>query len=54
MGMSVGPIPWTAIRDYCRDMGIEAEDERADFGSVIRMLDDEFLRISNEKTKAAD
>jgi len=47
--MSMGPIPWTAIRDYCRDLGIEDEDGRAEFGIVTRLLDDTFLRIMNEK-----
>ena len=49
--MSVGPIPWTAIRDYCWDIGIEDEDERAEFGTVIRLLDNEYFKITEEKAK---
>ena len=51
--MSIGPIPWTAIRDYCRDLGIEDEEERADFGAIIRKVDDAFLQIMTEKQRVA-
>ncbi len=52
VGMILGPIPWAAIRDYCEDLGIDDEDERADFTMIIRLLDDVYLKIAEERTKA--
>lgn len=42
----VGPIPWTAIRDYAVEMGLVGE-ERDDFRTLIRMADRVFLRHMN-------
>ena len=51
--MSVGPIPWWAIRAYAEDLGIADEDDRADFAFVIGSMDKAFLEASHDKTNRA-
>lgn len=41
-GMGEGPIPWTAIRDYCLDSGLEGE-QKEDFYYHIDALDTAYL-----------
>lgn len=50
MGMSIGPIPWTAIDQYGLRHGFEADG----FEYLVRMvraLDDAFLAYSQRKAK---
>ena len=47
-GMSVGPIPWTAIRTYGRDAGLAGE-EMFEFVFLIREMDEAYLRFHRER-----
>lgn len=49
-GMGAGPIPWLAVREYCKYMEIEGE-QMDDMFFLIRKMDDEYLAISAEKNK---
>ena len=49
--MSIGPIPWWAIRAYAEGLGITDEDDRADFAFIIGAMDRAFLEVCHEKTK---
>lgn len=53
IGMGIGPIPFSAIRTYARDlMGIEdpTSDEFERFRRLIGDLDDEFLAHINKSS----
>lgn len=49
-GMSLGPIPWTAIRAYCDEHGI-VDDQREDMFFHIGELDGVFLTESEKKNR---
>jgi hypothetical protein len=46
MGMSLGPIPFTAINAYAQRYGIEDVDEFDRLLALIRMQDAEYLRLN--------
>lgn len=49
---SNGPIPFTAIAEYCRIFNVANTVEELDeFIYVIRCMDDSFLRKEKEKAK---
>ena len=48
IGMSVGPIPWTAIQQYADVHGF-TEDETYMLHNVVRHADDIFLKHVREK-----
>jgi hypothetical protein len=50
-GMGEGPIPWSAIRDYCVTFEIEGE-QREDMFYHVRALDVAYLERQAEKHKA--
>lgn len=55
-GMSVGPIPWTAIREWANEWGLEG-DQREDLFLLIMHMDTEYLKYikkSEEKNKIAN
>ena len=45
---SEGPIPWTAMREYCNEYGIEGE-ERDYFYEVISHMDNTYLNFKATK-----
>lgn len=50
---SSGPIPFTAISEYCRIFNIVNSPEELDeFIYVIRKMDDVYLKNEREKAKA--
>lgn len=50
--MGIGPIPASKIKRYaCEELGLEDADEAERFFSIIRQLDDEYIALSNEKSK---
>lgn len=48
MGWGAGAIPLTEIRAYCEMFDIEGE-EREELLVLLRALDDEYLKLTNEK-----
>ena len=50
----VGCIPLSSIQAYCEMFGISDEDERQTFLSIIRAMDDEYLKIQAEKAQKQD
>jgi len=50
IGMSQGPIPWTAIDQYATAEGLD-EDERFMLFAVVRHMDTLFLDYSHQKQK---
>lgn len=51
IGMGLGPIPRSAIRDYANEWGIHSVDEFDRFSGIIGALDDEFLSTANATSK---
>lgn len=52
IGMGVGPIPRSKIREYARELGIDDNSESFDrFTRIIHALDDEYVRRANEPSK---
>lgn len=54
IGMSLGPIPYSAIRSYADEQGIVSRDEFDYFSGILRALDAEYLSLVNsvDKNKA--
>jgi len=50
IGMAPGPIPWTALRLYAKDLGLTA-DEAYFMTGVVRHLDRLWLRKIQEKSE---
>ncbi|HWM89403.1 MAG TPA: hypothetical protein VN493_01405 [Thermoanaerobaculia bacterium] len=50
MGWGAGAIPLTEVRAYCEMFEIEPE-EREDLLYLLRALDEEYLKSTNEKGK---
>lgn len=46
-----GFIPLTSIKAYCDMFGIDGEEEREEFLTFIRALDDEYLTFHAEEAK---
>lgn len=49
-GYSIGPIPWTAIISYAREVGLDSS-MRPVFSAVIRELDEAYLRWQRDEAK---
>jgi hypothetical protein len=49
-GFGVGPIPWTAVSQFCRDYHIEDED-REDFEELIAKMDEAYLKYYRDKAE---
>lgn len=43
LGFGVGPIPWTAMKDYCHEYDITGDDDLEDFFYFIRQMDNAYL-----------
>jgi hypothetical protein len=50
VGMGPGPIPWTAVREYCAYHGLD-EDDQAEFEYLISVMDDAYLEYAAEQAK---
>lgn len=50
VGMGLGPIPWTAIRQYADYLGLR-DGEFSDFTFLLRQMDDEFISIKSEEAE---
>jgi len=48
MGMALGPIPWTAVNDYCARYEIEGEQAEI-LHYHVKHLDAAFLEAKNRK-----
>lgn len=53
IGMGVGPIPRSAIKSYAYESGLFGDDAEQ-FATIIRMVDAEYLRMSNSMTGSKD
>jgi hypothetical protein len=53
MGMSVGPIPFTAIVEYAKLYEV-AEDEFDEFIYIIRAMDSEYLKQEKKASKGSN
>jgi len=47
-GFSTGPIPWTALNEYCE---LEEIEERDEFCLVMRSMDNAYLEYVKEKSE---
>jgi hypothetical protein len=43
-----GPIPWSAVNDYCLRYGLTL-DEQEEMGAYVRALDAEYLKRDEDK-----
>lgn len=50
VGFSAGAIPLSEIKAYCEMFGVEG-GARQELLYLVRVLDDEYLKITNEKNK---
>ncbi len=50
IGMSEGPIPWTAVRDYANELGL-VDDQREDFFVLMRDMDTVYMTHRASKAK---
>jgi hypothetical protein len=48
-GMALGPIPWTAMQQWCTLYGVSGE-QQADLEFLVGQLDAAFLKWSNRKS----
>jgi hypothetical protein len=48
LGMSEGPIPWTAMNTYCEAFEITGE-QKHDLFYIIRSLDNAYLKYQADK-----
>lgn len=48
MGMSLGPIPWKVIREYCRELGL-SEDQTEEMHLHLKEMDSVFLAFNRKK-----
>jgi hypothetical protein len=48
---SEGPIPWTAMRDYCVEYDVDLDD-REYLYAIISHMDDAYLNFKAEKMKS--
>ncbi len=49
IGFGVGPIPWTAMREYARWMRMDRQDA-ADFFWIMQKMDEAYLKFQKEKS----
>lgn len=49
IGMSLGPIPWTAVNDYALYLGLD-EEQSEDLHLFVRALDNEYMSHHNKKS----
>lgn len=48
IGFNVGPVPWTAIEEYCIRLDLDI-DEKADMHFFLRKLDGAYLDHQRKK-----
>jgi hypothetical protein len=48
LGMGMGPIPWTAVKDYALMEGMD-RDEFTEFDYLIEAMDSEYLAVQSER-----
>lgn len=48
VGFGEGPIPWTAIEEWCRSLELD-EEERDDVHYLVRRLDNAYLKHREAK-----
>lgn len=48
LGMSEGPIPWTALNTYCEVYEI-TDEQKLDFFYLLRAIDNEYLKYQSDK-----
>lgn len=48
IGMGIGPIPRSKMREYARELGVQDFDA---FRSIIGAMDDEYLALNNASSK---
>jgi hypothetical protein len=51
IGLSLGPIPYSAIRFYAHECGIVSRDEFSFFLGIIQALDAEYMSLVNSTDK---
>jgi hypothetical protein len=51
IGMSLGPIPYSAIRSYADEHDIVNRDEFDYFFGILRVLDAEYISLANSSDK---
>lgn len=51
IGMGLGPIPYSSVRNYAAELGIIGRDEFDYFLGIITALDHEYLALSNTSEK---
>ena len=49
MGVTEGPIPWTAIERWCDAAKMTEEEERDDVHYLVRRLDNAYLAYKRKK-----
>jgi hypothetical protein len=47
----MGPIPWTAVNEYCKRWGIDDSQEFDEFMFFIRGIDGAFLKYQSDDIK---
>jgi hypothetical protein len=52
--MSMGPIPYSAIRAYADEYDIVSRDEFSFFQSILQALDAEYMSLVNSTDKKTD
>lgn len=48
-GLSIGPIPWAAVEQYCRANDYD-EEMSEDVHYLVRSMDDAYLESKSKKT----
>lgn len=51
VGMTIGPIPWTAMLEWCRWHGLD-RDLTDHVVRVLRLVDAETLRRANQRARS--
>lgn len=50
LGMTLGPIPWTAVNDYAIDLGLD-EESTEDLHHFVRAMDNVYVSHHSKKVK---
>jgi hypothetical protein len=50
IGMGIGPIPWTAINEFCVKHQLNSDDQD-DFEYLIEQMDDAYVQHMNKKAE---
>lgn len=52
VGMGLGPIPYSSIRNYCKDRGLGG-DQSDNMMRLLRKMDSEFIKFQEKQAKKA-